>query len=213
MKAYLTRNIGWKLLSLAVAVLVWLSVANEPELATFASVPVQYKDLPSDLEIASDVVEHVTLELRGPSGELRDFADNNKTAVVLDMSGVHAGEQTFTITNGNIDLPRAIRLVRTMPAQVRFDFERRRSRTVPVRVRFKETPPGYRILNVVVLPEQVTVVGPQTRVDRVQDVVTDPIDLSTVVGTAEFHVNAFASGSVRISSSPQVTVRVTMKKK
>jgi hypothetical protein len=32
-----TRNPGWKLLSLAIAVVVWGVVANEPELSTFAT--------------------------------------------------------------------------------------------------------------------------------------------------------------------------------
>ena len=44
--------------------------------------------------------------------------------------------------------------------------------------------------------------------------VTDPVDVSGVVGSAEFHVNAFVEDPyVRFQSSPQVTVAVTMKKK
>ena len=45
-------------------------------------------------------------------------------------------------------------------------------------------------------------------------VVTDPIDVSNVVGTSEFRVNAFVEDPyVRFEGSPQVTVTVTMKKK
>ena len=71
--AIFTRNIGWKLLSLGTAVLLWISVASEPELATLHSVPVEYKGVPDDLEITSDFVENVFLEMRGPAGRLRDL--------------------------------------------------------------------------------------------------------------------------------------------
>jgi hypothetical protein len=33
MKQLLTHNLGWKLLSLAIAVAIWIAVAREPELA------------------------------------------------------------------------------------------------------------------------------------------------------------------------------------
>ncbi|MGA2592327.1 MAG: hypothetical protein ABSH32_20640 [Bryobacteraceae bacterium] len=52
MKKLFTQNVGWKLLSLAAAVLLWIAVASEPELSTFISLPVEYKNLPTDLEIS-----------------------------------------------------------------------------------------------------------------------------------------------------------------
>ena len=40
------HNFGWKLLSLGIAVVIWAVVASEPELSTFATAPVEYKNLP-----------------------------------------------------------------------------------------------------------------------------------------------------------------------
>ena len=50
----LFQNLGWKLLSLAIAVVIWALVATEPELATFANVRLEYKNLPEGLEIIRD---------------------------------------------------------------------------------------------------------------------------------------------------------------
>ena len=47
------ENFWWKAASLAIAVTIWASVASEPELATFATVRLEYRNLPEDLEIAS----------------------------------------------------------------------------------------------------------------------------------------------------------------
>src|SRR5260370_20645590 len=103
MKHLLTRNLGWKLLSLLIAIALWCAVAREPELATALSVPVQFKNIPDDLDIGSNVPERMHVEVRGPSGRLsRDnLAD---VAVVLDLADAHAGERTYTVHPNNINL-------------------------------------------------------------------------------------------------------------
>jgi YbbR domain-containing protein len=211
----ITSNISWKLLSLVVAVLLWLSVSSEPEISTFRTVPVQYKDLPSELEISSDLIESVTLELRGPAGELRDFADSQQTAVVLDMARVQPGERTFGVGAENVQLPRGLLLVRAIPSQVRFHFERRVTREVPVQVRFSKDPPkGYQVLGYAITPHQIRIVGPESHVRKLAHAITDPIDLSPVVGVQEFRVNTFTEDpQVRCQSSSRVVVRVTVQKK
>jgi YbbR domain-containing protein len=209
------HNFGWKLLSLAIAVVLWALVASEPELSEFATVRLEYRNLPDDLEISSDPVSSVSLELRGPSGELRGVGDGIRPAVVLDMSDVQPGERTFTIGQGNVQLARGVRLVRAIPSEVRFLFERRVVRFVPVVVRIAgQGRNGYTVAHQSVAPDRLEIAGPSSRVARITAAVTDPLDLSTVVGTSEFRVNAFVEDSfVRFQTSPQVVVKVTMRKK
>ena len=69
----LTHNFGWKLLSLLGGFLVWLSIGNDPDLATILSAPVQFKNYPKDLEISSVITDTIDVETRGPSGLLRDL--------------------------------------------------------------------------------------------------------------------------------------------
>ena len=210
------KDFGWKVLSLAIAVLLWAVVASEPELSTFVSVPVEYKSLPDGLEISSDIVESVYLELHGPSGRLRgSTGDERRYAVVLDMSRVRPGERAFTIGENDVRLPRGIRLVRAIPSQLRFDFERRQYRSAPVEVRFATQPqPGYEVASLEVTPSTLQIVGPESRVNRTKYVATDPIDLSNVVGTAEFHVNAFIDDPhIRFTRPPRAKVKVHIKRK
>ena len=60
-------NMGWKLLSLALAFTIWALVATEPELNTVTPVQLEYRNVPDGLEISSNPVSTVRLELRGPS--------------------------------------------------------------------------------------------------------------------------------------------------
>jgi YbbR domain-containing protein len=210
----LTRNIGWKLLSLGAAVVLWIFVASEPELATLRSIPVEYKAVPGDLEISSKFVDNVLLEMRGPSGRLRDLRDA-RPAVVLDFSSVHQpGDRTFTIDPGNVSLPRGIELVRAVPAQLQFSFERRLVREVPVQVRFSAPHEGYAVASHEVIPPKLTIVGPETSVERTNSVVTDPVNISGVIGAGQYRVNTYlAEPQARFQSPSQVVVRVVVKKK
>jgi YbbR domain-containing protein len=213
MTGFLTENLGWKLLSLAAALVLWFFVASEPELATLHSVPVEYKGVPDDLEISSSFVENVFLEMRGPAGRLRDLSDT-RPAVVLDFSTVHEpGERTFTIDQSHAILPRGIQVVRAIPTQLRFRFERRIFRDVPVEVRLSPPHDGY-VATYQVSPAKLTVTGPASSVLRTHAVVTDPIDISGVISRGQFRVNTYlVEPQVRFQSSSQVTVQVVVKTK
>ncbi len=181
------ENFAWKALSIAIALLIWALVASEPQLSTFATARVEYRNLPDDLEIASEPVSEISLELQGPSGELRGLSDGVHPVVLLDMSGVAPGERTFPVADENIRLNRRLRLVRAIPSEIRFDFERRQVRDVPVRVRITgEGQNGYGLAGSETNPSELTLVGPASHVARIAAVDTDPVDVSNVVGTKEF---------------------------
>jgi hypothetical protein len=102
-----------------------------------------------------------------------------------------------------------------LPAQVHFNFETRAHREAPVRVRFVgEGHNGYFVSAQTVTPPVLKIEGAASHVAASNEVVTDPVDVTEAVGTATYRVNAFvADPFVRIESSPQVSVTVTMRKK
>ena len=209
-----TRNMGWKFLSLAIAVVVWGMVANEPELSSFATAGVEYRNLPEDLEISSDPVSSVKLELRGPSGQLRGIGEGGTVPeVILDMSKVLPGDRTFPIGDGNIKMVRGVHLVRAIPSEVRFRFERRASRTLTVTPRFRERD-GYEVSSFTVKPETIAIEGPASHVAQVDTVLTDQVNIPARAGTFEYPVNTFVDDPfVRFPNLSRVSVTVTVRKK
>jgi YbbR domain-containing protein len=207
-----THNAVWKLLSLAIAVVVWGVVANEPEISTFATVGVEYKNLPDDLEISSDPVSTVKLELRGPSGELRGEGGASPE-VILDMSDVRSGERTFPIGDGNIKLVRGVELVRAIPSEVRLRFERRADRTVKVTPLFRNRD-GYDVTNFTVKPDSIAIAGPSSHIAQVDAVLTDQVNVPARVGTFDYPVNTYVDDPyIRFPNVSRVTVTVTVRKK
>jgi YbbR domain-containing protein len=213
MKQLFTQNLGWKLLSLAIAVAIWIAVAREPELATSLSVPIELKNIPDDLDIGSAVPDQVHLEIRGPSGRLsRDNLTN--AAMILDLGDAHAGERTYTIRAANFNLPSGVSFYRAVPSQITLRFDHLASQSVKIFPRYSKPPQaGYRIRAYVLEPENIRIRGPEERVKRIDRVWTDPVDLSSVVSSAEFHTHVnVGDAQVRLDAPTAITLKVTLER-
>ena len=206
----LTRNFVWKAVSVVIAVAVWLAVASEPELATIVSVPVEYRNYPSDLEISSTIVSTINVEARGPAGRLSGLHDA-RIAAVVDFGSVKApGERTFTLTASSLNLPRGVELIRTIPSQLRFTFEQHLTKMLPVDVPLSgQLPPGLKIASMEVEPQELQVGGPKSHVMRATRLVADPVDVSRLSRNTRQTIAVYASDpEVRLLSQPQVTVKI-----
>jgi YbbR domain-containing protein len=210
----LFQNLQWKLLAVLIALLLWAAFVGSPELVTSVSAPIQFENMPPNLEMGADTPGRIYLEVQGPSSRLRGI-EPARNAVVLNLSNVRGpGEYTFTVQQNNTDLPAGLKLMRAVPGQVRLRFEYRVAADVAVRARFSSPPPeGYRIGNQEVVPKTLRIIGPETRVKQIGYVETDPIDLSRVQGKAQIHVHAFLPDpQVRFESAPAVEVTITLEK-
>ena len=120
----LTNNVGWKLLSVLLAGLLWIFVEGEPELVTVQSVPVFYRNVESTLALVASPPATVRLELRGPSDVVgRENLSN--VAVLLDLAGVtEPGERIFAISRATITLPAGVNFVRSDPSELGLHLDR-----------------------------------------------------------------------------------------
>jgi YbbR domain-containing protein len=210
----ITRNLGWKLGSLTLSVLLWFAILGEPELVTTHTAPILYKNLPQGLLIGSDALDQVRVELRGPSGKLSpDLL--SEMAVLLDLNDVKgAGERTFTLSDADFHLPQGVTFMRSVPSQLRVRFAKLLSREVPVDIRIYAPPPaGYRIVSQQTVPDRLRITGPEGRVTSVASAETDALDLSGITANTEIKANAFISDpQVRFEVSPVVTVKLVIEK-
>jgi YbbR domain-containing protein len=198
---------------LAMAVALWIAVAREPEVATSLSVPVDFRNMRDDLDIDGNLPDRVRLEVRGPSGSLT--RDNLSTvAVVLDLSDAHAGERTYSIRGRNLNLPAGVVFYRAVPSQLTLHFEQLVYKEETVEPVFVNKPAGYRIVSQQFSPTKVHVRGSQDRVQAINQIRTDPMDLSGVVGEQVLHTHLNVGDPiVRVTDAPtDIAVRVKLEK-
>lgn len=207
----LTRNWGWKLSSLAAAFGLWLMVSGARELTTSITVPVQYRNIPKTLEISSDMMEQVHLVLRGPSPLLSRLSPGS-LPLVIDLGGVTTpGQRTFTLNSRNIALPAGVTLERAVPAQIQIRLETRLKRDVPVKPQFENLPAGMQVVSADVKPPTLTIIGPQSRVQHIQEVLTDAVDLRMLDSSGNITSTAYSGDAqVNFTSSPSVTIHITV---
>ncbi len=211
---FLTHNIGWKLISLIAAFGVWMNIASEPELSTMLTAPVEFKNYPKNLDISSNnIVGTIEVEARGPSGQLRNLSEAHLSAIVDFASVKVPGERTFTLTARELKLPRGISLIRTIPAQLRFNFDRRATRALKVRVRFSGAlPTGLAIVGFDVNPPELRIAGPAGRVAATPEALSDPFDLSRVTADTTETLSVYMpEPQIRFLEAPRVTVNIHVK--
>lgn len=205
-----TRNLGLKLFSLAAAFALWLGYSGSRELTTSLPVSVQYRNIPKDLEISSNIVEQVHLILRGPAPLLARLSSAELPAVI-DLGAVsRPGTYTFTISRASVSLPAGVVLDRAIPAQIQLRAEPRVSRQVPVLPAF-ENAEGLRVDSWSIEPPVLTIVGPRSRVAAIESVHTDPVDLRAIPQSGEIHTAAYVGDpQVHFAGGALVVLRLKL---
>jgi YbbR domain-containing protein len=215
MKQFLFTNVGWKLLSLLLAFLLWIAIAQEPELTTSISVPILFRNVPQGLEVATEnPIDQAHLEIRGPSGRLT-ATNLAQVAVVFNLSSLQPGERTFTIRDNTVwGLPLGVVFSRAIPSQISLHFEHQITKDVPVEPVYEKPPaPGSAVVNYRFVPPIVRIRGPQERVQDVDHVTTDPIDLTRMRSKIGLRVHVrVPDQQIRLDSSAAVVFFATIER-
>ncbi len=209
-RKYILQNFALKLASLAVAVLLWWVVGRDPVIEIPMTVPLEFHHAPDNLEMNSDSPLHAQVTMRGPERLMRQI-NPSEVHAVIDLQGAAPGERTFNLIAKQIRVPRNVEVMQVAPAQVHITFDHSASRAVDVEPRIiGSLLSGYGVTNVKADPSQVVIVGPEKRVEAVENVLTDPVDATGVVGKATFTTHAYlADPLVRVQKPGAIHVTVT----
>lgn len=209
LRRYVFQNFGLKLLSLFIAVLLWMAVAREPMAEVAITVPIEFHNAPDNLEISSEYIPQVQVRERGPAGVVHDLGPSEVHAII-DLRSASPGEHTYDLAPNKIRAPRDVETLQVIPSQFRISFDKRGNKRVPVQPRvIGSTAPGFRLGEVKVDPEYVDIAGPEKRVNAIDSLITDPVDASGVMGSATFTTHVYVSDPLVRLTSPS-TVRVTV---
>lgn len=176
LKNLIVRNGTLKVFSLAFACGLWLLVnAGERDTEKTLVVPVELRNLPSQMVVIGPQVEAVDLQVMGPRTLLGQF---NPRKITLDLSRVRPGAATFRISADLLSLPRGVKVERISPSQVNLEIAAIIRRTVPVQPTLVgKPPPGFTVKEVAVVPNSVDIVGPAPEVEKIDAVPTAAIDV------------------------------------
>lgn len=173
MVGFLRRNIVWMVLSLAFSTSLWTIVTNQQarwETDYFHNIPVKVRGLPDGL-VARDQLNPVRVKVSAPSDTWKRLTSDS-FEVFVDASRVGAGVEDVQVQVESLE-PKA-RFEEIQPPQVTLRLENVAHKEVQTRVNQIGTVPfGFTSRNPRVSPEYVSVSGPQSQVDKVENAVVD----------------------------------------
>jgi len=209
-REYVLKNLPFKLVSLAIAIMLWWAVGRDSAIELPMTVPLEFQHAPANLEVTSDYPFQAQITLRGPE-RLLEGMHPSQVHAILDFEGAGPGERTYDLSASQVQVPRNVKVVQVVPAQFHISFDRSATRTVEVQPRvIGALLSGYGMKDPVAVPPKVTIVGPERRVNTIVNAMTDPVDATGVVGSATFTTHAYlADPLVRVQTPGPIYVTVT----
>jgi YbbR domain-containing protein len=203
------RHIGLKIVSIALASLLWLIVSGEQIVERALRIPLEFTNLPAQLEVVGEPPAVADVRIRGSSGALSRVAAGELVAVV-DLRSARPGQRLFHLTPADVRTPFGIDVVQVTPSNVSIRFEPSATKVVPIVPGVEGEPaPGYVVGTVAADPATVEVLGPASALSSLTEAITEPVN---VAGASKNVTESVTVGSpdplVRLREA--VTTRVTV---
>ena len=111
------RHVGLKVISVVLAALLWLLVSGEQTVERALRIPLEFTNLPPQLELVGSPPAVVDVRVRGSSGTLSRVAAGELSAV-LDVRTARIGDRLFHLTAEDVRSPFGVEVVQVTPASV-----------------------------------------------------------------------------------------------
>jgi YbbR domain-containing protein len=196
------RNLGTKLLALAIAILVWFVFsAQQRERISERSyrIPLSIGNVPPGTLIASPLPPTIEVRLRGPFTALRQL-DPVKLEAVVDLADATRGEGIHRLAPEDINVPEAVEVIAIAPSEIRISLDTIAEMTLPIRRVTGKPAEGFEVVDVAVEPRAARLNGPSSALSAMKTVETDPILLANRAAT-------FSEPATVIADAPGVRVR------
>jgi len=131
---------------------------------------------------------------------------------VVDLNGTRPGSRLFPISKEQVRSPFGVDVVQVVPGTIGIELEKSSRRIVPVVAPVEGDPaPGFVPGPVTIEPATVEVIGPETRVRKLAQAVTEPVDITGARESVRDFVNVgVIDSAVRLVEPLRATVIVSV---
>jgi len=210
-KDFFTNNIGLKISSLVVAILLWFFVILGGRARISMDVPVAFTEIPQGFEVY-DAPKTVSVDIKGQERILKDLKKNDVRAVI-DLKDAKAGRAFFTLSEHNIILPRTLVVTGIDPETISLKIETQLTKTVKVKPAVTGLPEkGFAIADVKVAPDTLVIEGPKSVISKIYQVKTEPLDINGINSDLNYRANLNVPDTTIRKNIDKVDVFITVEK-
>ena len=183
LRSAFTQDLWLKTVALGFALAFWGSVQLSTDVSESVSLRVSFR-APEGQMVVGDKFFRVQVSVTGSLGAMEQYRrrrDGDVVYIPTDSFGL--GNSTIYLNRDLLGLPKSLRVEAIRPSVVRVKVARRITRQVPVRAQIQGKPSaGLTVKRWEVLPDQVTVDGPEEEVSALKEVLAGPISVDEEVG-------------------------------
>jgi YbbR domain-containing protein len=202
-----------KLVSLALAVTLWIYVTSKGKTEMSLTVPLELRNVPQGMAVVGDVPGTIEVRLQGQERALRDIAADKKVVGTLDLSRGKEGENSIHLSPDDISKPSDVLVTHLSPFEITVTLDhlvRKSFRLKPVLVGRPAS--GLRVGTVTVVPPRITLEGPESVIGDIIVLQTMPIDVSGVKDSAKIEPRIDFQGKPVTVLEQDISVTITVQK-
>lgn len=217
LKDLFLKNRWLKLVSFLLALILWLTFIPEEKIFTekTLTVPLEIHNIPSHMEIVEKPPSTVDVKIRSTRRLIGQITPAN-VSVILDLQHVSVNQVNFPLSVDMIYVPEGAEAKEVSPSQINLKLETIKEILLEVIVDFTgEIPEGYEMTQYEVIPLEILVKGPESKIKEKFKLKTLPIDRSFLTKSQDIQVGLILPSQNLnwASSQTQVIVRVQIQKK
>ncbi len=212
-RGLLLHNLPLKALSLLLAALLWHQVSSQQTVQREITIPIEFSNMPLDLEIVNDYVRQVDVVVRSDRGSAS--IEERQLSAVVDLKAAKAGIEVIQLNANHIGRAKGLEILRINPPQVRLVLENTLTKIVKIEPQIEGEPAaGFQLSDVRVVPSEIVVSGPESQIQRVTTARTGVVDISGA--SATLNAQSFVEldePRVRIAESAALSVIAVIEEK
>ena len=207
-KKLFIRNWQLKLLSLFLAILLWIFAVFEQPVESTIQIPINYRNIPKGMIIVGNPPKEINVEIKGPRALISRV--KNLRPYNVSMGGSRPGTVLIKISPSRIDLPPGVEIIRIIPSEVEINIDKLITRKISVRTRTKGLlPPGLELRRIGVEPVFIKLTGAASQLKNLRYIYTEFIDLSQITSSEALDVELDV-GNLTLTEITTRVVRVTI---
>jgi len=206
----LLRNLQLKVVSLTLAVLLWIALNGEPKSEVGLKVPLEFRNSPKGVEVLG---ETNTVDIRlSASSSIAKRIDASDVTASVDLSKWTPGERTYSLAESNLTVPIGVAVTKITPNKIRLRFEPTEHKTVRIHPRILGKPAeGHMVTAIVCQPDKAELEGPASHLTALESVSTDSLDISGRSSTFSARLHLYIEDPlVRLAANQETQVEVTI---
>ncbi|PID77300.1 MAG: hypothetical protein CSB24_02075 [Deltaproteobacteria bacterium] len=177
-----------KFISVCLAVLLWFMVGGEDKIDKNVRIPVEIINLPRDLVISNQFKKEIEVTVNGPRSLILEIT-KLETTRQIDLTNFKPGSQVIDIPANSIKMPRGVTVQRVQPSSIILSLDKLVSRDLHIKARVIGKPAiGHVLQRISIIPDQITITGPQSKLARIKELKTIEINISGMSASSQLQV-------------------------